>query len=131
MLIAAALDDDALAALMAESHRLKMAVLLEVHNAGELRRALAIMKTAPPESVLLGINNRNLHTFEVDLATTQRLREQVGMDASVPVVSESGIATRTDIDQLAGQGVTAVLVGETLMRNADVGDAIHTLMGPV
>jgi indole-3-glycerol phosphate synthase len=49
----------------------------------------------------------------------------------VPVVSESGIATRTDIDQLAGQGVTAVLVGETLMRNADVGDAIHTLMGPV
>jgi indole-3-glycerol phosphate synthase len=131
LLIAAALDDHALAELMAETHRWNMTVLLEVHNAGELRRALALMAAAPPESVLLGINNRNLHTFEVDLATTQRLREQVGMDASVPVVSESGIATRTDIDQLAGQGVTAVLVGETLMRNADVGDAIHTLMGPV
>jgi indole-3-glycerol phosphate synthase len=76
---------------------------------------------------LLGINNRDLATFRVDLGTTLRLAELAG--EGVNVVSESGIRTRQDVDRLKPVGVKAILVGETLIRAGDIGAAIEELLG--
>jgi indole-3-glycerol phosphate synthase len=76
---------------------------------------------------LIGVNNRNLHTFEVDIGHTLRLREQIPADRAV--VGESGIRTRDDAERLQSAGVAAMLVGETLMREPDIGAAVDRLLG--
>ena len=119
LLIAAALDDRRLAALEACASELGMAVLVEVHDGAELDRAL---KLATP---LIGINNRNLRTFEVSLATTLDLLPRVPADRLV--VTESGILAPADVATMRSRGVHAFLVGEAFMRAADPGQALATL----
>lgn len=121
LLIAAALPDDALADLFDLATELGLDVLVEVHDREELSRALALR--AP----LIGVNNRNLRTFETDIATSLELRNAIPSD--VLMVTESGITTRDDVEQLQGAGITAFLVGEAFMRAADPGAALQTLFG--
>ena len=78
-------------------------------------------------ATLIGINNRDLHTFETDLEHTLRLRERIPDECVL--VSESGIRTRADVERLAAAGVDAILVGETLMANPDIGPAVDALLG--
>jgi indole-3-glycerol phosphate synthase len=119
LLIAACLDDAQMRDLEAISRSLDMSVLVEVHDAVELERALKL-KTA-----LVGINNRNLKTFEVSLETTLALKQKVPADKIV--VCESGIHTRDDVLRMASAGVNAFLVGEAFMRAPDPGDALSKL----
>jgi indole-3-glycerol phosphate synthase len=119
LLIVAALDDLQLARLAQLAMDLDMDVLVEVHDIDELERALQV--PAP----LLGINNRNLSTFEVSLDTTIALRGAVPPDRIL--VTESGIATRTDVGRLREAGVGAFLVGEAFMRRDDPGAALQEL----
>jgi indole-3-glycerol phosphate synthase len=119
LLIAAALDDRRLAALEVCASELGMAVLVEVHDGAELDRAL---KLATP---LIGINNRNLRTFDVSLATTLDLLPRVPADRLV--VTESGILAPADVATMRSRGVHAFLVGEAFMRAADPGQALATL----
>jgi indole-3-glycerol phosphate synthase len=121
LLIVAALDDAQLAGLEARAHALGLAVLVEVHAAAELDRALAL--TTP----LIGINNRNLRTFDVTLATTFDLLPRVPADRIV--VTESGILGPADVAAMRARGVDAFLVGETLMRAGDPGAALAMLIG--
>jgi indole-3-glycerol phosphate synthase len=121
LLIAEVLDDATLAALLREVSVLEMQALVEVHDAENLRRVLQ-------RGVhLVGINNRDLRSFRTDLEHTLALAQ--GLPASVCVVSESGIHTRADIERLQGAGVRAVLIGETLMRSADIGRKLDDLRG--
>jgi len=122
LLIAAILDDDDLQHLLGEAHMLDLAPLVEVHNQAELDRVLAT------DAAVIGINNRDLTTFTVDLATSERLVTANDLTDRV-VVSESGIATADDISRLARAGVDAVLVGTTLMRADDPGVALRDLLG--
>ncbi|HAI59959.1 MAG TPA: indole-3-glycerol phosphate synthase TrpC [Xanthomonadaceae bacterium] len=119
LLIVAALDDAQLADFSNLAMGLGLDVLVEVHDADELERAL---QTASP---LIGINNRNLRTFEVSLAAT------LGMKASVPadrrLVTESGILARTDVETMRTAGVQAFLVGEAFMRADEPGTALRAL----
>jgi indole-3-glycerol phosphate synthase len=101
------------------AHDLGMAVLVEVHDGGELDRALKL------KTPLIGINNRDLNTFEVSIQTTLELRARVPQDR-VPV-TESGIATRDDVARLREAGVQAFLVGEAFMRADDPGTALAEL----
>ncbi|WP_159017396.1 indole-3-glycerol phosphate synthase TrpC [Cognatiluteimonas profundi] len=119
LLIVAALDDMQLARLTQLAMDLGMDVLVEVHDIDELERALQV--PAP----LLGINNRNLSTFEVSLDTTLALRSAVPADRIL--VTESGIATRADVGRLREAGVGAFLVGEAFMRRDDPGAALKEL----
>jgi indole-3-glycerol phosphate synthase len=121
LLIVAALDDARLAALEAVAHDLGMTVLVEVHDAAELDRALRL---ATP---LIGINNRNLRTFEVTLATTLDLLPRIPSERLV--VAESGILAPADVVRLRAAGVHAFLVGEAFMRAADPGAALRALFG--
>lgn len=120
LLIAAALDDAQLAGFATLGRELGMDVLLEVHGADELQRALRV-----PAQVLIGINNRDLRSFAVSLDTTLALK--AAMPADRIVVSESGIATPADVARLRQADVHAFLVGETFMRAADPGAALHGL----
>lgn len=129
LLIAAALPPGEIMDLMILSAELRLTVLLEVHSADELLRVRSLVGFPHRAYSLLGVNNRDLATFEVDLNTTLRLRELAGDD--VPVVSESGISTPQDVERLAAAGVCAILVGETFMRQPDVGRAITDLLGPM
>lgn len=117
LLIVAALDDGLLAELHALALSLDMAALVEVHNLPELERALAI--PAP----LIGVNNRDLHDFSVDLATTRQLAQHV--PAGTVLVGESGIKTAADVQALGA--VHAILVGETLVTADDPHAVLHTL----
>lgn len=128
LLIAAALDGSRLGELSALAGELGMAALVEVHNAEELDKVMGAVDFAPPARRLLGINNRDLTTFDVDIGTTVRLIETLG--GEVPVVSESGIKTRRDVERLREAGVRALLVGETLMRCGDAPAGIEDLLGP-
>jgi indole-3-glycerol phosphate synthase len=121
LLIVAALDDDQLAALYALICDLDMVALVEVHNEDELQRALALSPR------VIGINNRDLHTFEVRLETTERLRSEVS--GEIVLVAESGIHTAKDVTRLANAGVDAMLVGESLVRAQDVGAQVRELTG--
>lgn len=121
LLIVAALEDEALAALHQTALDFQLDVLVEVHSLKELERALAI------DAKIIGINNRNLSTFEVDLGTTEQLAEEVPED--VILVSESGIKTGEDSRRLLEAGANALLVGETLMRSSDVSTKIQELLG--
>jgi len=121
LLIAAILDIHQLRDYQAKARELGMDVLVEVHDETELEMTLTA------GSRLIGINNRNLQTFKVDLNTTFRLLKLIPPD--IPVVSESGISSFTDIKRLAAAGVAAALVGETLMRADDQVEAVRTLMG--
>jgi indole-3-glycerol phosphate synthase len=112
LLITAILDDATLRDLIAQARELEMDALVEVHDEAEIERALAA------GADLIGINNRDLRTFDVDLATTERLRPLIPSDKVV--VSESGIATRADVERLADCGVHAILVGEALIVSNDV-----------
>jgi len=122
LLIAAALDDARLRELTELARTLGMDVLLEVHDAGELERALAV--PAP----LVGINNRDLRTFEVRLETTLDLLPHVPDDRLL--VTESGILERGDVERMRAAGVHAFLVGEAFMRAPDPGAALRALFFP-
>ena len=119
LLIAACLDDAQMADFEAIARSLYMAVLVEVHDAPELERALKL------KTPLIGINNRNLRTFEVTLETTLALREQVPSDRLL--VTESGILAREDVVRMTQAGVHAFLVGEAFMRAKEPGEALATL----
>ncbi len=121
LLIAEILDDDALASLQGLARRWGMAALVEFHDPSNLPRVLA------SGADLVGVNNRDLHRFVTDLDLTLRVRDQVPPD--VVLVSESGIKTRADVERLEAAGVSAILVGETLMRAPDIGLAVEHLLG--
>ena len=117
--VAACLDDARMAELEQIARSLDMAVLVEVHDAPELERALRL------STPLLGINNRNLKTFEVSLDTTLALRANLPADRIL--VTESGIHTRDDVLRMGAAGVNAFLVGEAFMRAPDPGAALAQL----
>jgi len=121
LLIAAVLDDEQMKEFEAIARSLDMAVLVEVHDAGELARALKL------KTPLIGVNNRNLKTFEVSLETTLSLMRDVPEDRLL--VCESGIHRRDDVLRLAAAGVNAFLVGEAFMRADDPGQALAALFG--
>ncbi len=129
LLIAAALPAGQLLDLMILATELKMTVLVEVHEADELMQIRSMIGFPHAAYSLLGINNRDLNTFKVDVGTTIRLGELAG--EGVPIVSESGIKTHADVQRLARAGVRAVLVGETLMRSDDIAAGVEALLGPV
>lgn len=119
LLIAACLDDALMADLEAQAHALGMAVLVEVHDAAELGRALRL------KTPLVGINNRNLRSFEVSLDTTLALLPRVPADRLL--VTESGILAPADVQRMRQAGVHAFLVGEAFMRAPDPGAALTSL----
>ena len=119
LLIVAALDADALAGLFEEAKRIDLDVLVEVHNEAELETALTL------DAEILGINNRNLEDFTVDVATTFELITDV--PAGKTVVSESGLADRATLEELEEVGVDAVLIGEALMRADDPAAKVREL----
>jgi indole-3-glycerol phosphate synthase len=119
LLIVAMLDDALLRDLLAEARGLGLDAVVEVHTEAEAGRAVKAGAT------LYGINNRNLHTFEVDLATTERIRPLLPADAIV--VGESGVHTRADVERLQRAGVRAILVGEAFMTAPDVASKMAEL----
>ncbi len=120
LLIVAALDGGALREFEAIAHELGMSVLIESHNASELEQALQL------SSPLVGINNRNLRSFETSLDTTLQLLPQVGDERLV--ITESGIHTRADVQRMMDAGVYGFLVGEAFMRAESPGKALQLLI---
>jgi indole-3-glycerol phosphate synthase len=112
LLIVAALNQETLVRLLDTAHDFQLEVLVEVHDLPELERAL------DTDARIIGVNNRNLKTFTVDLATTETLAEEVPDD--IVLVSESGIKTPEDAARVAAAGADALLVGESLMRSANI-----------
>lgn len=123
LLIAAALPDDShFADLHACALSLGLTALVEVHDEAETERTLKI-----PNIQLIGINNRNLATFDVSLTTTERLRPMI--PANITVVAESGIFTAQDVDRLANINIDAILVGEALVTSEDIPAKVRELSG--
>lgn len=130
LLIVAILDDLQLAHLHALATRAGLTALVEVHDEAELDRALAVGAT------LIGVNNRDLKTFRVDLAATERIasrlahrkRPRTAAD-TVLLVAESGIHSRADVERLKRAGAEAILVGESLMRAPDIASRVRELIG--
>ena len=122
LLIMAALDDAEARDLEAAAMAYGMDVLVEVHNVDELERALKL------KSPLLGINNRNLKTLAVDIATTEELSKNVPADKII--VCESGLFERNDLERMAAVGANCFLIGESLMRQSDVAAATRALLNP-
>lgn len=127
LLIVAILTDDQLARFHSLAMDAGLAALVEVHNQQELERALKI------SPALVGVNNRNLKTFKVDLATTENLAAKL---FAAPVtgrhpllVAESGIHARADVDRLQKCGASAILVGESLVKQGDIGTKVRELIG--
>ena len=132
LLIAKALSVDVMPALAAHARGLGLDVLVEVHDEAELERALDM------KADLIGVNNRNLATFETDLGITERLagvlnnRNPDSLRSDIVLVGESGIRNRADVARLEAVGARAFLVGESLMREKDLVQALNTLRrGPV
>ena len=128
LLIVAILSDPQLRRFQELARAAGLAALVEVHDEQELDRALAV------GADLLGVNNRNLKTFKVDLATTERLAERMQAAAAAGrpeplLVAESGIHSRADVERLAQCGARAILVGESLMRQGDIGAKARELLG--
>jgi indole-3-glycerol phosphate synthase len=121
LLIVAALDDAGLRELEDAAMELRMAVLVEVHDGAELDRALRL------RTPLIGVNNRNLRTFETRLETTLGLLDRIPADRIV--VTESGILVAPDVNRMRAAGVSAFLVGEAFMRAPDPGRALSELFG--
>ena len=121
LLIAACLDDAQMKTFEAIAMSLDMAVLVEVHDEAELERALTL------KTPLIGVNNRDLNTFEVSLDTTLRLMQKVPADRLL--ITESGISTREDVQRLRDAKINAFLVGEAFMRADDPGAALARLFG--
>ena len=127
LLIAAILTDVDMAYLLKVARALGITVLVEVHDAAELERVLALDGVQ-----LIGINNRYLTSFETDLATTEQLTKRYGEQIRAKgclLVSESGLFNRDDLDRVQSAGADAVLVGESLMRQPDVTTALEVLIG--
>ena len=127
LLIVAILTDEQLERFHALASEAGLAVLVEVHDEEELGRALKISPR------LIGVNNRNLKTFKVDLATTERLAERLfatpGLRDQAILVAESGIHTRADVERLQRCGSGAILVGESLVKQGDIGAKVRELIG--
>lgn len=123
LLIVAALKNSDLCELMQLTRNYGMAALVEVHDREEMQEAL------DAGADLIGINNRDLHTFRTTLKTTLDLMAEIPAGFSPLIVSESGIFTRDDVLTLQNAGVGAVLVGEALMREADIGAKVRELLG--
>lgn len=121
LIIVAALDDVAMGEIEEAALAEGLDVLVEVHDRAEMARALSRLK-----SKLIGVNNRNLKTFEVDLANTERLAAMVPDD--MLLVCESGISSHADCERMARSGVRTFLVGESLMRQDDIEKATHMLL---
>ncbi|WP_013322481.1 indole-3-glycerol phosphate synthase TrpC [Gloeothece verrucosa] len=125
LLIAAILSDQQIQSFLKLIHRLGMEALIEVHTLGELDRVLKLSEVR-----LIGINNRNLEDFSVDLKTTQQLiaqrKEQIE-NLGITLVSESGIHTKSDLDFVLACGADAVLIGESLVKQIDIKTAIKNL----
>ena len=126
LLIVSILTDEQLAAFHSLATEAGLAALVEVHDEAELGRALAA------GAKLIGVNNRDLKTFQVDLATTERLAgklENSPVRRDTVLVAESGIHTRADVERLAQAGARAILVGESLMRHGDMAAKVSELLG--
>ena len=121
LLIVAALSDEKLKAFYNYATDLGLDVLVEVHNEEELDRALAI------NPKILGVNNRDLKTFNLDLVQTEKLAEKINAIPNIAFISESGIWTSEDSERVANAGARGVLVGESLMRSGNVEDALKSL----
>ena len=121
LIILAMIDDSLASDLLAAAGQYRMDAMVEIHDERELDRALKL------GAEMIGINNRDLRTFETDLDVTLRLAP--GIPGDVLAIAESGLASRADLERLAEAGVTTFLIGETLMRQADVAAATRDLIG--
>ena len=121
LLICAILDDNELKAFLETAHRLGLSALVEAHDEKEVRRAVAA------GAGIIGVNNRDLKTFDVDINNSIKLRELV--PDGVVFVSESGIRNKEDVENLRKNGTNAVLIGETLMRADDKKAMLAELAG--
>jgi indole-3-glycerol phosphate synthase len=121
LLIVAALGDRELGDLLAEAHRLRLDALVETHDSEEVRRALAAGAT------IIGINHRDLRTFDMNMDLAVNLRPSIPADCVV--VAESGLRSHADVEKLERAGVDAILVGETLMQAPDPVAALRELLG--
>ncbi|NOK62595.1 MAG: indole-3-glycerol phosphate synthase TrpC [Chloroflexi bacterium AL-W] len=125
LLIVAALDDSTLESLLTLTHELGMQALVEVHDATELDRATAVGAN------IIGVNNRNLHTFATTLETTQHLAAALPDDPRPILISESGLATKEDVARVRTWGVDAILVGEALVTAPDIATKVRELAAKV